>query len=806
METEKIVKYFQAPKNYFWHWAEGGKVIEFSNGATVCYREDLLFILQSLNIPSHLPFGTFILLFCACKNDFETTYSFEAALQDIYDQSTTQSDERTQLQQLLDDSLVFLRLINSLSYSYRMGLKRIPLYQAIFEEVNTNYNKDWLKGLVGQFNTGNWDDLIFNHTGGPLLSFKNILRPLAEGLKRFPTKEALELKLRTGLSELPQKVEEIVPESLPANLFDILEQDAQTAGISRLARHILGALSIPMHLSGSSDRSVGGVSDISNRGHYDKLLLSELAQDDLLLTARLANNEALFLQREELPVNNSQQWHILLDTTLKMWGAPRVFGLAAGLAFAEGRKMKEPMNAWALGGRKATPVDLHSKEGIIATLEQLDPALHCGAELGKLLASQKGQKGKYIMITAAHYKDDTAFLAHFLPLKEQLDYLVVVSRDGHIELFETLGGRHKLLNQATIDLDSLLFARPKLPGKKYNTGGLPAMLQQTDFPLLFPASKVRMVQGHMFRRNNQEVVIISQDRRVLLWETADHGAIELIDHIEAGEYFWGNDGSANLFLLIKNLKNKFVIIYQLNIAEHSYNMVRSENLIADDVKFHGNLFHIKSGREVISIEPTTGKQVLSTLKFTTKTALGNTESTEKVTMSVEVFDQLQGKPSFNLVSSIKKFINDGYSVVNTITTMHIDDKGSLYLDKRQLFADVNGKDLFLKAKPGGTEVLHPVDQELMVVDHLSNLKFHKFIWKNGSEIVLDSRGMLHFKSANAIVSEFTVILVIDKPTAGWALDGTVAGSTYFTGHKPAKGINASDFYNNYIQPFIVNLA
>lgn len=787
--TLDTMKYFAASPYYFWKWAEGGKVIEFSNGRTVCYREDLVFILESLNLSRPIPFGTFILLFCACKDNFEAIYPIEELIQQICQQAPSDYD-KIRLENLVSSTLSFLRVVNSLPYQYRMGLKRIPLYQAIFEDNHTG-DMGELKALLQKFKSGELDDILFaTDTNPDAETLVGDLEPLRQALKEFPTKEALELKLRTGLTALPGKAEIELPAPVPGNLFDILEADAKTAGISMLARHIIGALSIPMHLSGSSDQSVGGVSDISNRGHYDKLLLSELAQDDLLLTARLANNEALFLQREELPVNNSQEWHILLDTTLKMWGLPRIFGLAAGLAFSEGRKKKEAMNAWALGGKQATAIDLHSKEGIIQTLEQLDPALNCGAQLGKFLSDQKGQKGKYIMITAAHYKEDTAFLAHFLPLKDQLDYLVVVGRDGHIELFETQGGRHKLLNQATIDLDSLLFARPKRFYNNTNKSAWPAMLQHRDFPLYFPASKIKL-KPDVVRFNQQRAVIITQDKRVLLWQAKDRGAIELVNHIETGEYFWGDGGAETLFLLVKIPANDFVLIYQLDIIHYTYSMVQSVPLKANDVRFLDNLFYIKTNDDIPTINPKTGQRVF----------ISDNEN-----RSMMAFSHIKVTPHINLLNQAKKFINNGYSAICSATNVYVSTNGRLFVDHRDLRLDPTGNHLSFKDNAGQAEWRKPYKQEAVLIEHLPKIKFSKFIWANGSEAVVDSRGLLHLKSADASLPEVTIILIVDKTTACWASDGMVTGSSYFTDAQPNTYIAAGDFYDNYIQPFIDKLA
>src|SRR4029450_3053531 len=98
-----------------------------------------------------------------------------------------------------------------------------------------------------------------------------------------------------------------IPIKETGDLLEQLAQDPNTAGLAQLTHRLIAALNIPMHAHGSSSQFFGGVSDITNRGNFDRLLLSELAHDDLSLMARLANNEALYLRREELPSNPEKQ-------------------------------------------------------------------------------------------------------------------------------------------------------------------------------------------------------------------------------------------------------------------------------------------------------------------------------------------------------------------------------------------------------------------------------------------------------------------------------------------------------------------
>ena len=53
-------------------------------------------------------------------------------------------------------------------------------------------------------------------------------------------------------------------------------------------------------------------------------------------------------------------------------------------------------------------------------------------------------------------------------------------------------------------------------------------------------------------------------------------------------------------------------------------------------------------------------------------------------------------------------------------------------------------------------------------------------WDDGSRAWLDSRGMLHLRSADPDVPEVTLVLGGDD-LAGWASDGSVFGHRYYVG-------------------------
>src|SRR5439155_18569938 len=89
---------------------------------------------------------------------------------------------------------------------------------------------------------------------------------------------------------------------------------------------------LPRRLNEAEELPVGGVSDIAPRGPLDRLLLSELAHDDLTLAVRVAMNEALYYRRESPPRTPPRQRHLVLDSGVRLWGLPRLYGTAVALA------------------------------------------------------------------------------------------------------------------------------------------------------------------------------------------------------------------------------------------------------------------------------------------------------------------------------------------------------------------------------------------------------------------------------------------------------------------------------------------
>jgi len=506
---DTAITYFSAFDDYFWGWAEHGRVIEFANKRTICYREELVYLLGELPPNTHFSLGSILLLLCACKDNWERLFEVEQQLMRVSLAKGFASEDYLKAQEMKDDALNFLKVVNSLPAEDRSGIRRTAFIASVVSSLPVDGDIPEIHAMIKDLGTGELDYKILRRRKS--LNFEVIsgdLSPLAQAFAYFPDKETLELKLRTGLVRLPKRAPLLVPEEKGADLLGQLYADVKTRILSGLTRKILAAIRIPMHLAGSSEQSLGGVADISNRGSYDKLLLSELAQDDHLLTARLANNEALFLQRETTPDNATQELVVFMDVTLKMWGMPRVMAIATALAFREGKQRNQKLQVWAIGGTESRLLDMDSKAGIISALERLDPALNGASELIRTAREKAANKGKYVWVTVEGYLQDPEMASAFHKVRDQLSFLVTVGHDGHIRLYKLGKGQQRLMNEAVIDPfeDQSIRSRKN---RHHNLEGLPAIMQQATFPLYFPSSKVKITNHSTYVTADRNIIIVT---------------------------------------------------------------------------------------------------------------------------------------------------------------------------------------------------------------------------------------------------------------------------------------------------------
>jgi len=547
-----------------------------------------------------------------------------------------------------------------------------------------------------------------------------------------------------------------------------------------------------------SDQSFGGVSDITNRGDIDKLLLSELAYDDTTLMVRLANNEAMYLRREELPSNLHKDRIILMDSTIKMWGIPRVFATSVGLACSIQDKNVASINSFLLSGEKSHKVDLATKEGVIKGLGELHPELHCADALHLFVEENKiGEETELILITDEVSLQNEDFKKTLNEVRGALTYLITINRTGHLHFYEySLSGR-RLISKTLYDLEELLFKterKVKTTKSKIDNSvakELPEIYRHRPFPMFFPTPSIRFTKDNTFDLGTGGVAAITNDYRILYWKDRSVGAKELLTYTSSQKYeVTYFDG----WVYILEMKSRYV--YDKNsskILDKWYAINLSDESQSLEVDFSGKEMMVQNVRVEMG-------------RFYLMDNQGKIFFIENSTGDLEPYFERKrfGKKDNINFTQVKKLVNNGYTTLRKakkIVVLYGKDgfESGLKLNDWELKFTNYG--LYFEQNKNNWGGNYSFKDEFNL--KRGHTKFRKVTFHNGSVAMTDSSGFLHLISADKSIPQVTIPMIVGGAfTAAWASDGAVTGSSYFIGVSNVKKISSEEFYKKYILPIL----
>ena len=367
------------------------------------------------------------------------------------------------------------------------------------------------------------------------------MRPLSSGLN-WVDLPVLCLRLQTGLDQMLKAAKLVLPiVDRARSLLAELDKDPEWRGLARLTRSLMAAVSLPQPLSEHDDLPLGGVSDITTRGQLDRLLLSELAQDDLMFTARLALNELLYLRRETPPRPQAETRTLLLDCGLRLWGVPRIFATAVALALIATSRKTGDAKVFRASGAVLLTVDLLSRDGLIEHLGALEPTLHPGEALPAFLSMRdtKTQSTTPILITAADTFHDPEFRGRLQQHAAQGLYLATITRDGEFRLSWHAEHQRRQVSSAQLTLNEILQADPwsTRRSRQMLDIRLPQIFQAHPFPLRIPYDAFsRAVSAAA--SDPQHLLVVTHDRRLLCFERQSVNPMQLSDSLPPGRICW----------------------------------------------------------------------------------------------------------------------------------------------------------------------------------------------------------------------------------------------------------------------------
>lgn len=875
-ERALLIDYLAAPHDSFWSWAEGGEVVTWRDGRTIVFREELAGILDSLASGGLPDLNCLLLLLAATRDNWAEMPGDSGVLEGLRNAGviTTNVD-------LLRSVIVGLENVNRLPPDVRSSSQgRATLCQTVFENAE-NRTTPFEAMTIAQAVRHPLDEAVLEANPGPRAHhwLPLGLHTLLNGLRPIDA-EKLRVRGLTGLDDVPVADVDVIElpyrERVRALLSDLLG-DEEFAGLARLSLDLMAAITVPRRVAEADEQQLGGVSDISNRGPLDRLLLSELAHDDLTLAVRVAVNEALYLRREAPPQSPPRDRTLVLDTGLRAWGLPRLYITAVGLALAAGSDKRSAVHSLRSQAGKLASVDLGTRDGVLDHLAQLNPELDLRdgfGELAKTLADGTHDVGELILVTTTEAFEDWDFQRQLVETLAAPFWLVAVDGDGHLGFYERSSAGWRKLNEVRLDLDRLFVELPTQPIQtKEVREDLPAILGVHPLPLLVPHN-IEVKRSWLVEATG--VFAIASDNRLTLWDSPRHGPVQIATNIPRGGLWWasrtrergivmaviGHMAPSGLHLLRIDVRQQSCEMYPLRINrgargvcahggalmvifKDQVQVVSQEDgcvvatheipkgLIWSRDRFFctrgGTWLALSFGGNAPAFEPIVdGNSTAPPLLTMLELPLG--EGPIGITKNGDIYDTSHrtvrrcvgaNEPQMHLHDvrpdghvTLYESLRSGFRTtvidVRKVSVAHfqshpksvIPDQGyGDYVTNRtirrrftHIFVDADGEltligrqkeRIVLRVEGHRIVLVHKLQTESPTTEvprRFSNptakeefgFRLSRVAWPNGSEALLDSRGLLHLRPGVSTIPELSIVLTHDE-TAAWASDGRVWG-------------------------------
>jgi hypothetical protein len=560
--TRDVLAYLTPRREAFWNWAGPPMAVAWRDGRTIAFRQELAAVLAHLAPDGLPPFGAVLMVLAACRDNWpaaDNARQLAAGYEGGFEQDlagvtrpaglvislVVPASVRSELAGIAED----LDRVAALPAELRTSVAaKCSIVETVFEGLDRPVPPHVAQAVARTVADALDPDALRGVPPGADDSFRQLaaeLEALQVGLGRIDA-ERLRLRLQTGLDQGVSPARVDVPDAMRVRqLLGRLRDDPELAGVTRVARDLLAAIHVPRALAAPQELPVGGVSDLSNRGELDRLLVSELAQDDLTLMTRVALNEALYLRREAPRHSPPHDRVILVDTGVRMWGLPRVFATGVALALAASADKAARVRCFrpsGVAGAGVERADLSTRDGLIAQLAAIGAAPHPGSAARAMIdaaASESENDIELVVITHEDAATDPDFVRALDCADRHPDVLLAtVNRDGTFRLLRAGRDGRRVVCGAQLSLEELL--APQHQSKRPSPiplvdrrvdPTLPVILSTDPFPLLLPArADARRAVGS----KEFGLIAVTHDRRLMRWRSEQQGAEQLVAAVPPG--------------------------------------------------------------------------------------------------------------------------------------------------------------------------------------------------------------------------------------------------------------------------------
>lgn len=787
-------EYFQSYSDYFWEWENEGfsadtvfETLAIPGGNTIAYERFVMETLELLTPDGFPPFGSLLLALIATNpnGDESIVRAF-----DIINSSKTVVKEE-EYPKAFTYAYKFLITLAGLPPDFKEGNKRKILLQAVFKNCHNRLAVGRAKAIMQHYKDHK-HQLVECAKKQPFsqASLLKDIKTLAHLHVKFPAPDTLlaEIAKVPALPELNEKISEKQPESATAAGFvNELINHPKTHPVGSLIHRIWGGLNIPLHHSAPSHQPLGGVSDLTNKGDFDKLLISEFANEDEVFISRIANNEALYIKREVPPESDKFLRLLLADCSLKNWGTPKILAFASALAIAKHPKTDIECKIFALGnGYKEVAAD--TVIDVIEALNSLGSGLDAAPALQAVLDEHTDVKhSEVFLITTEEALASPGMQCTLSDNYEKVKYIITADTDGHINFYRIQNRGRKQIQHIYLPLDELWAQKPKQPrkggGKQSPKGDTAPTI---NYPILLPLPAKRRA---VFMLNKDEFYVLTGAGAFYKTQVVvpDHnnyfrfhkGGELLLQNLSvtAGGWYALAQTTDGEYLLAAFYKNEMLVsLLNLNTREYhktkvtlkgnpaGYKIIDSDGFYlfnTDEDACYGIYFH---GNE-LSVVPEEKK---ADLEYEYTEAKKKTDRFESGLMN--------------------------YNALSDFLPTCITKENKLQFNKYRLYVSNSANHGYINLMQDRNYV--------PAIEAAYEKGQNKFTFPDGSTIYRDNLRVITFTSSDPGIPPFYMPTTIDTQIA-MATDAFYAGSTNFYNDDAGQEIISVEYFEKkFIKPFI----
>lgn len=786
----ELNEYFQSYENYFWEWTTDEDVpdpsgyneynlISIPNVGAIAYRPYVIEVLKELQPYGFPPFGSLLLVLYASQDGYLNLDGISYYLKKIEKNSRLRNT---------DQVIELLENINRLPRIYKTGQNKINLLQTLFKSSHNQTSSGSADLILKRFAKRPYKiaECAQKITYRSMLFAVDDIGNLINISEKFPSTESI-IQAMKGIAEVPDLEDEVLEEKTTVetdkDFIQELIDEPKTFQVGSLIKRIWSGLKIPMRHLSPGDQPIGGISDMTNKGELHRMLLSEFAHDDEVFMNRVANNEALYIQREIPPEENIFERIILIDTSLKNWGTPKVLAFASAIAIIKHPKAHSECKVYALG-EHSVPLSLNKVEHIIDNLNFVSPVLEVSRALENFFNEQhNGKDLEVFFITHEDHIKNQNLQKVINENRDRLKFLVTTSANGELNFYKHHKGTRKHIQKIMLPLKEL-WANPPL-GKKgrqnnFSSGGKKADVP-LNYPILFPTPGNRIAtflyEGEFFILSNKKQLLRTYlsdnyyNREHYNNHKIQHGSEVLIEDISIkpkGQFALAKNKQQEFILCQYQPDKKLISKLNLNTKEYSELNVTGKN--------------IPDGHRLIYF----GKYFYLFHEESEMIPFINIEGA--ISLEYVLNDRLIYKSHGKVESEIKKLYNSEIKILNNFNKIGINKAEELVISKIA-FRRYNNN-------------LYAFDKNFSGIEVMASQNKNVFSFEDGSEIITDSRGMLTFKSSNKNIPVF----YMPSTEYGYLALGTetdFGGSEYYLPKENKLKIREmEEMYTQYMEAFI----